>query len=160
MKDDGMSELFDLDGIEEVLEATEKKDLEALKKAQKVSRAEFDEFQTQLRAYRESTSKRGQSTAKKAKHAPFKAKAYPKYLPTFVPGFTREQFTSLLPLGVVGRDESFHGRWRIYWKDPPKRRSASWDLYGFEASIRMLLKEARTEYCQLHGVECPIPGIL
>lgn len=140
MKDDGMPDLFDLDGIEAVLEAAEKNDLEPLKKARQVSRAEHDEFHKQLRDYRTASVSRGAQSAKRAT--------------------SREAFTALLPPGVIGRDESFHGRWRIYWKDPPKRRSASWDLYGYEGAMRMLLKETWTEICQLHGVDCPIPGIL
>lgn len=60
-----MSDLFDLDGIEEVLEATEKKDLDTLKKAQHVSKAEFDDFHKQLREYRATSGKSGPPAAKR-----------------------------------------------------------------------------------------------
>lgn len=86
MKDDGIFELFDLEGLEEVLDAAEKKDLEALKKAQRVTKAEYEEFRGQLRAYREASApKRGQPAAKKSKTAAFRGKAYPKFLPSFSP---------------------------------------------------------------------------
>ena len=87
-------------------------------------------------------------------------KTFPKALPADMRLADKDMFNSLLPPGVRAVLETFHGRWRLFWKSPPKSRSLSWDLYTNEGAIKMLLKEAWADYTAKTGEACPFEGLV
>lgn len=133
-----------LDGIGEALERADKDELSNI--AGEAKKCEGD-----------------RSLAKAAKRAKassaLQGKRFPKGLLDLSQRLSKAEFDALLPPGVRGVCEAFHGRYRVYWSSPPRTRSATWDLHGNAGAAMTLLSEAWGEFESRAGVPCPIPGM-
>lgn len=159
---DVLHELLSLEGVQDCLEASEKKDLQGMQEEGEKTAKAATEFWSELRGMRE--RRKGSATSSSSSHAAgasgFGKKRYPKECPAFDSSLTLEVMNSLLPPGVRATQEAFHGRWRLYWKGPPaKSRSATYELYGYGGAARRLLREACQDFEEVRGTPCPISGL-
>eukprot|EP00972_Heterocapsa_arctica_P101317 14932961-Heterocapsa_arctica.AAC.1 len=102
----------------------------------------------------------GSSSSCSRSHIVIANKKFPRVLPAFAKDFNNQDFNALLPDGLRASKEAFHGRWRLYWVDSAKSRSATWALHGWEGSIQLLLKEAWRDYENWTGHACPFGAAL
>lgn len=153
-EDSSLQKLLEIDGIEEVLEACDKKTIESMREQAQRSEEGASEFAAQVAEYRKANSK-ATAASRRAQVDAFRGKAFPKRLPQFNSSLTKAHFDSLLPPGYRSHPEAFHGRWRIYCRDPLRSRSMSWELHGYESSAKLLLADAWAEFSGRTGAECP-----
>lgn len=159
---------MNIEGISEALTESDKHDLQQVQRQCIASQKEADDFLAELCDRRKSvlsaggaSSSRGASSRAPSAKPPWRASAYPKALPAFTQSFGVSDFERILPPGIKVSRESFHGRWRLFWKEGVRKsRSAGWDHHGWENSIRLLLTYAWDDYCKRTGFACPIPGVV
>lgn len=156
MHDDSLGELLNMEGIDEVMQDSDKKDLQHLQARDAASKKEASEFMSDFVALRAEQ----RASSKKAAKPPWRAAQYPKVLPRFVEAFTVQDFEKILPPTVRVSREAFHGRWRLFWKEGKRSKSAGWDLHGWDGAIRLLLVAAWQDYRDKTGFDCPIQGVL
>lgn len=160
---DSIDELLAFEGIESCTENCDKKGLKAMREhhdAHEVEKAGFAKELHELRA-QANTSTRNAGGGKKPPPA-YEGKRFPKALPPPPPSeiLDKGEFNSLLPPGIRVVPERIHGRWRMFWSSQTKSRSASWDLYGHEGCVRLLLREAWCDWTARTGQACPIAGVV
>lgn len=151
---DVLHELMSIETFHDAIEACDKEALKDLKKNAYSETEEVRAFRRDLSALRASIPSSSRRKKPRTEETS-RAKVYPKTLPAFSGRFTKEQFQALLPPGVRVTKEAFHGRWRLFWTCQRKSRSATWDLHGFEGSIRLLLSEAWADHTSRTGMPCP-----
>lgn len=152
---DVLHELMSIETFHDAIDSCDKDALKELKKSAYVETEELRTFRRDLSSLRASVpSSSGRRKKVGAADQP-KSRVYPKVLPEFSSSFTKEAFQALLPPGIRVTKEAFHGRWRLFWTGQRKSRSATWDLHGFEGSIRMLLSEAWADHTARTGAPCP-----
>ena len=158
--EEAMTELLKMEGVDEVLAQSDVKELDGVKKTLDRKGAADVQYRTSFlklaRARASSSSASGSTAGLKG----FEGKAFPKRYPEVPSDYSAEQFMLLLPPGVKAQKELFHGRWRLFWKSPLRSRSATWQLYGFEGSVKRLAQEAWTIWEAEGGAPCPIEGLL
>lgn len=165
MRDDLLADFLELDGVEEVLQESDKRELTALRKTGKVECAEVKQYLQELNDYRASLYGAGvsggssSSSLAKRPRPPWKAKQYPKQLPEIAASMCNDDLNKLLPPGFRACKESFHGRWRLFWVGEKRSKSAGWDMHGWKGSIHLLLRAAWDDYKLREGHECPMTGL-
>ena len=173
MRDEILQELLEIDGVEDCLQESDKKDLQKIARDGQIDTNETKEFAKQLKEHRARhreaqppVQSRGRGKGKgKCSRAESDSvmvggKRFSKALPAFTSDFSPAMFNAILPPGIRSAKESYHGRWRIYWTHGGKSRSATWDLYGWQGSIKLLLREAWTDFGNRSGEECPFSGVI
>lgn len=152
---DVVQQLVSMDGIGDALERADRGELSNIAGEAKKNEGEREEFAGELSKLRTQAK-----AAKRAKAcSALQGKRFPKGLPDLSQRLSKTEFDALLPPGVRGVCEAFHGGYRIYWSSPPRTRSATWDLHGNAGAAMTLLSEAWGEFEARTGVPCPIPGI-
>ena len=166
MKNDILQELLQLDGVEECLQESDKKDMQKLMEHGMIEDKDTIQFSEDLKEFRKkhcpaakAGARRGQqgaaSSSSSGSHIMVGGKRFASSLPSFAEDFSALEFNALLPDGVRAAKEAFHGRWRLYWADGTKSRSATWALHGWEGSIKLLLREAWQDHETWTGHACP-----
>lgn len=152
---DVVQQLVSLDGIGEALEKADRDELSNIAGAAMKCDIEREEFVGELAQLRAQAKAANRAKAS----ASLQGKRFPKGLPDLSQRLSKSEFDALLPPGVRGVCEAFHGRYRIYWSTPPRTRSATWDLHGHRGAAMMLLTGAWAEFVARTGVPCLIGGI-
>jgi hypothetical protein len=165
LKNDILQELLQLDGVEECLQESDKKDTQKLKEEGMIENRGARQFSEDLRQFRKKRcpppkqqagrGKKGAASVASSSHITVGGKRFTRALPPFAADFSNQDFNDLLPDGVRAAKEAFHGRWGLFWVDGAKSRSATWALHGWGGSIKLLLKEAWLDYETWTGHACP-----
>lgn len=161
MHDDILFELLNMEGIDEVMQDSDKKDLQHLQARDAASKKEASEFMSDFVALRAEQ----RASSKKAAKPPPPPGARPStprfFLASPRPSQSRSSRRSC-PRRCALVVRPFHGRWRLFWKEGKRSKSAGWDLHGWDGAIRLLFVAAwmRQDYRDKAGFDCPIQGVL
>jgi len=159
--EEAMAELLKMEGVDEVLAQSDVKELDGVKKA--LDRKDCADVQYRssfLKLVKARAASAASGSACAAGLKGFEGKTFPKNYPEVPSDFSAEQFMMILPPGVKAQKELFHGRWRLFWKEPLRSRSATWQLYGFEGAVKRLAQEAWAIWEAEGGAPCPIQGLM
>lgn len=91
-----MQKLLEIDRIEEVLEACDKKTIESMREQAQRSEEDASEIAAQVAEYRKANSK-ATAASRRANVDAFRGKAFPKRLPQFNSSLTKAHFDPLPP---------------------------------------------------------------
>ena len=159
--EEAMAELIKMEGVDEVLSKADVKELDEVKKSLDKKDCADEQYRSSfLKLVKARAASAASGSACAAGLKGFEGKTFPKNYPEVPSDFSAEQFMMILPPGVKAQKELFHGRWRLFWKEPLRSRSATWQLYGFEGAVKRLAQEAWAIWEAEGGAPCPIQGLM
>jgi hypothetical protein len=157
----GVEELLEIDAVEDLMEAADKKEMKQARRDAELQRTEMHAFEAELKskadAMRPAAAKaKGRGRGRGAKGQPASQQRR-----RFVPGeLSQAELALLCPPGAYIWKSPF-GAW-VSYLPPFPRCSRSWQKYGEEKAASLVLQGVWVQYLDLHGLskeDCPVEGL-